>query len=109
MTTNDVIELQKWWMSELKAISKKVLDQEERRQTKAREKTEKLLGEYDSFAAVQDAYGCGVISSRKRDRLYDLLEQRDMAVSPDRIYQMKVDMLTELYQMAKQIVEDNTK
>jgi len=99
----DIVALQKWWMNELQALTKKVMDQEARRQAKAVEKADRLMGEYKTFADIQDAYGCGVISSRKRDRLYDLLEQRN--VEPDRLYGFKLDLLSELYQTAKQTME----
>ena len=100
----EVISLQTWWMGELKRITQKVMDEETRRQTRAREKAEKQLGEYRTYADVQDAYGCGVISTKKRDRLYDLLDQ----VKPvnDDLYEMKIEMLSEMYQTAKRIVED---
>ena len=107
--TKDVVELQTWWMGELKAITQKVLDQEDRRQTRARERAEKLMGEYQTYADIQDAYGMGVISEKKHDKLLDLLEDRNCASRPGKLYQDKIALLTEFYQMAKQIVEDNTK
>ena len=100
----EVIALQTWWMGELKAITQKVMNQETRRQDRARERAEKQLGEYRTFNDVQDAYGCGVISARQRDRLYDLLEQG--TPQNDDVYEMKIAMLHEMYQTAKKIVED---
>lgn len=107
MTDKEIVALQTWWMGEVKALTKKVMEQEAKRQEKSRSKSERLLGEYRTFADVQDAYGCGVISAKKRDRLYDLLEQ--VNPEPDALYQMKLDLLAELYQIAKQAVEDHSK
>ena len=106
MTVEDkkIVALQTWWMGEVKALTQKVMDQEAKRQARDQAKSERLLGEYKTYADVQDAYGCGVISARKRDRLYDLLEN----VNPveDDLYRMKLDMLAEMYQIAKQAVDD---
>ena len=70
----EIVAVQTWWMGEVKALTQKVMEQEAKRQAKAQAKSERLLGEYRTYADVQDAYGCGVISARKRDRLFDLLE-----------------------------------
>lgn len=101
----DIVALQTWWMGEIKALTQKVNDTEARRQTRAREKSEKLMGEYRTFADIQDAYGMGVINSRKRDRLYDLLE--GLQPEEDPLYRAKLELLSELYQTAKQAVEDH--
>ena len=107
MTTHDrdIVAVQTWWMDELKALTKKVMDQEEKRQARLRAKADKELGEYRTYADVQDAYGCGVITARKRDRLYDLLEQ--YTPEEDGVYRMKLEMLGEMFQIAKQAVEDH--
>ena len=102
MTDRDMIALQSWWMGELSAITKKVMDDEEKRQKRARASSEKKLGEYKTFMDIQDAYGCGVISEKKRDRLYDLLEK--MEPEPDRLYEKKLALLSELYQNAKEVM-----
>jgi hypothetical protein len=102
---SDIVKVQTWWMGVVKQITRQVMDDEEKRQARARKKAEKSLGEFRTFADVQDAYGCGVISEKKRDKLYDLLEQ--VKPEEDRTYQMKLDMLSEMYQIAKQAVEDH--
>ena len=107
MTDKEIVALQSWWMGEVQAITKKVIEQEERRQANAQKKADRLMGEYKTFGDIQDAYGCGVISARKRDRLYDLLEQKK--VEPDALYNAKLEMLGEMYQIAKQAVEDHQK
>jgi hypothetical protein len=63
------------------------------------------MGDYKTFADIQDAYGMGMISEKKRDRLYDLLEQSKP--EPDRLYESKLALLAELYEIAKGIVRDN--
>ena len=105
MKCTDVMQLQSWWMARLKELTDKVNKEEEKRQAKVRRGVERQLGEYKTFADVQDAYGCGVISEAKRDRLYDLLEKQN--VEPDWFYEAKISMLTELYQTAKQIFKEN--
>ena len=105
MKCTDVMELQSWWMARLQELTEQVNKEEEKRQAKVRRGVERQLGEYKTFADVQDAYGCGVISAAKRDRLYDLLEKQN--VEPAKLYEAKIALLTELYQTAKQIFRDN--
>lgn len=105
MTCEKVMELQSWWMARLKELTDKVNREEEKRQEKVRRGVDRQLGEYKTFADVQDAYGCGVISAAKRDRLYDLLEKQN--VEPGWLYEAKIDLLTELYQSAKRIFSEN--
>ena len=101
---SDIVAVQTWWMGVVKQITKQVMAEEEKRQARSRKKAEKYLGDFKTFADVQDAYGCGAISEKKRDRLCDLLEQ--VKPEEDRKYRMKLDMLGEMYQTAKQVVED---
>jgi hypothetical protein len=98
------IELWKWWLAELKAITARVQREEEKRQARERTKAEKLLGEYRTYADAQDAYGCGVITERQFDRIVDLLE-RSQPVESD-LYRAKIDLLTEIYQEQKKFLED---
>ena len=105
MKATDVMQLQSWWMARLKELTDKVNKEEEKRQEKVRRGVDRQLGEYRTFNDVQDAYGCGVISEKKRDRLYDLLERQN--VEPDWLYEAKISLLTELYQTAKRIFSEN--
>lgn len=105
MKAMEVMQLQSWWMARLRELTDKVNQEEEKRQAKVRRCVERQLGEYKTFADVQDAYGCGVISEKKRDRLYDLLEQQE--ISPDWFYEAKITLLSELYQTARQIFSEN--
>ena len=105
MKATDVMQLQSWWMARLKELTDKVNKEEEKRQEKVRRGVDRQLGEYKTFNDVQDAYGCGVISAKKRDRLYDLLERQN--VEPDRMYEAKIALLSELYQTARRIFSEN--
>ena len=105
MKATDVMQLKSWWMARLKELTDKVNKEEEKRQEKVRRGVDRQLGEYRTFNDVQDAYGCGVISEKKRDRLYDLLERQN--VEPDRMYEEKIALLSELYQTARRIFSEN--
>ena len=105
--TKEIVDLQTWWMGELKLLTQKVMSEEERRQKKAKDKALKSMGEYRTYADIQDAYGCGVISEKKHDQLLDLLEKT--SPDPDKLYGMKIELLSEFYNLAKQIVEDNSR
>ena len=107
MPQNDIISLQKWWMQELQAITKRLISQEEKRQEKAAQRAEKLMGEYQTYEDIQDAYGMGVITDRMHDKLLDLLEDRDRVRQSSKMHQEKLALVSELYEIAKQIVIDN--
>ena len=102
ITTNQ-IHLQEWWMDQIRRMTKELLKQEEKRQTREKEKAEKKLGDYRTYNDIQEAYGVGVISAKKRDQLFDLLEKSQP--EPDELYEMKKDLLSELYRTAKDILE----
>ena len=104
MLDKDIVRLQKWWMEQIKALTQKVINEENKRQESVKRKAEKMLGEYRTYNDIQDAYGCGVITARKRDKLMDLLEQ--VTVEDDTLYRMKLDLLQECYQVAKRAVEE---
>lgn len=107
MENSDVIALQKWWMGELRTITQRLISQEEKRQEKAAKAAEKLMGDYQTYNDIQDAYGMGMITEKKQMKLLDLLEDKNRARQSSRLYQMKMDMLAELYEIARQIVIDN--
>lgn len=98
------IQMRKWWIDELRAITARVQREEEKRQARERTKAEKLLGEYQTFQDAQDAYGCGVITEKQFDRITDLLE-RIRPVESD-LYRAKIELLQELYQEQKKLLED---
>ena len=103
-TARDMIALQEWWIGEIKALTQKVISSEEKRQAKMSASAEKQLGEYRTYNDIQEAYGVGVISERKRDRLMDLLEKAHP--EEDRLYKMKIDLLQEVVAMANRVIED---
>ena len=98
------IQMRKWWIAELQAITARVVAEEEKRQARERTKYEKRLGEYRTYADAQDAYGCGVITERQFDRSVDMLE-KSQPVESD-LYRAKMELLTEMYQEQKKILED---
>lgn len=107
MNTQNIIALQTWWMNELKKITNKVMETESKRQAKEKEKNYDLLADYNSENEILDAYGFGFITERKKDKLLDLWKKREALESDNPLYQMKIKLLSEFYQTAKKIVEDN--
>ena len=97
-------QLRRWWIGEIKDLTARVTAEEEKRQNRERKKAEKLLGEYRTYADAQDAYGCGVITERQFDRIVNLLEQSQPVESD--LYRAKIELLTELYQEQKKILDD---
>ena len=92
-------------MEELKAITVKVMKQEEKRQDREREKNLKKLGDYRNYNDIQEAYGIGLITERQFDHLADILEKSQP--EPDDLYQAKMDLLAELYSEQKRILEEH--
>ena len=102
----EVIALQTWWMGEIKAITKKVMAQEEKRQDRSRLKAEELLADYRSKGEILDAYGFGYITEKQKDRLMDLWDRREESTRPDRLSERKLTLLSELFEDAKRIIRD---
>ena len=102
----EVIALQTWWMGEIKAITKKVMAQEEKRQDRNRQKTDELLADYQSKDEILDAYGFGCITERQKDKLMDLWDQREEKTRPDSLSERKLKLLSELYEDAKKVIRD---
>lgn len=86
-----------------KALTAKVMREEEKRQERKRTKAEKALGEYKSYYEIQEAYGCGVITARQFDRLTELLEESQP--EEDELYRAKIELLQEEYQEQKAILD----
>ena len=101
-----VIDLQTWWIGELKRITKKVMDEEKKRQDRVRVKNDTMLGEYQTETDIYDAYGMGMITERKFNKLMDLLHERENVEQPGELYQLKLDLLSELFQIANGIIRD---
>ena len=102
-----VIRLQTWWMGELKKLTQTVMNTEAKRQEKEKQKAYKELEEYRSEDEILDAYGFGCITERKKDRLIDLWMKREYENTEDPLYRMKLEMLQDFYQQAKQIAMAN--
>ena len=105
MNREDEIRLREWWMDQLRAITKKLIDEENRREERARVKAQKALGEYQTEADIQDAYAYGVITEAKRDKLMDLLEKGTFNALEDKDYRMRMDFLQQDWQNQKEILE----
>lgn len=106
MNTKTVIALQEWWLGELKALTQKVMNQEDKRQERVRAKNDVLLADYTSAGQIQDAYGFGCITERQYNKLMRLWEEREAAEQPGELYRMKIALLQELYHTAKQVLSD---
>lgn len=104
MTKHQEILLRQWWMDQLKAISKKLIDAEARREEAERIKAQKQLGDYQTENDIQEAYAYGVITEAKRDKLMDLLEKKDGAQAEDEMYRLKLDFLMEDFQHQKELI-----
>ena len=105
MTDVQKIKLQRWWMEQLREITRKTMEAEDKRQKKARAKAVKDLADYniERREDIDDLYGYGVITDRKRDKLLDLFDQIE---NPDELYQAKIDLLQELYAEAHRVMLD---
>lgn len=105
MTDNQKIELQRWWMGQLRDITFKVMEKERKRQEKAKKKRASILAdlEIEKRSDIDDLYAFDAITSKQRDRLVDLFEK---AEEPDSMYQAKVDLLQDAYEEAQMIMRD---
>ena len=92
-------------MEQLREITRKTMQAEDSRQKKARAKAIKELADYsiERRGDIDDLYGYGVITDRKRDKLYDLFDQIE---NPDELYQAKIDLLQDAYTEAQQVMRD---
>ena len=107
MSTAELIELQKWWLGELSQITRKLMDQEEKRQNKSNAKRDKALEDFRKRDDILDAYGFGCITEKQKDRLMDLWDEREKQSIPDQVYQDRIGLITEFYELAKGIIRDN--
>ena len=105
MTDAQKIKLQRWWMEQLRAITRKTMQAEDKRQQKARAKAVKELANFsiERREDIDDLYGYGVITDRKREKLIELF---DGMVNHDELYQAKMDLLQDAYAEAQQVMRD---
>ena len=104
--TKEVIELQTWWLGELQKLTQKVMEEEDKRQKKAKAKSNDKLADYNSLDEIRDAYGYGFITEKQMEKLMDMWDERENGMQPDRMYDRKIELLSECYQQAKRVIED---
>lgn len=102
----NVIELQTWWLGELKTITERLILDEEKRQERAKKKTFAALEEYRSKDDILDAYGFGCITEARKDKLIDMWDRREKELYDSPMYQAKRDLLSDFYRAAREIVEE---
>jgi hypothetical protein len=105
MNDKQTIRLQRWWMAQIRAITLKVMKDEQKRLDRIKRKNMAILGDLDieKKSDIDDLYAYGVITDRKREKLLDLFEQ---AENPDELYQAKINLLQELYDDAHRVMLD---
>ena len=105
MTDVQKIKIQRWWMEQLRVITRKEMKAEEKRQERQKKKLSSLIGDLgiESTHDIDDLYGCCAITSRQRDRLMDAFEKSQ---EPDEMYEAKIALLQEAYAEAQRIMRD---
>ena len=106
MKSREIVALQSWWMGQLQSLTQKVMAEEEKRQEKARRHGAKMLGDLciERREDIDDLYGYGAITEKKRDKLVEVWESR---TKPDSLYDAKIALLKDCYHEAKQIMQEN--
>ena len=102
----NVIDLQTWWLGELKAITEKLIHGEEKRQERAKKKTFAVLEEYRTKDDILDAYGFGCITEARKDKLMDMWDRREKELYDSPMYKAKRDLVSDFYRAAREIVEE---
>lgn len=105
MTDAQKIKLQRWWMEQLREVTRKTMQADDKRQKKARDKAAVMIGDLgiERREDIDELYAYGSITARQRDKLIDLLEKVE---EPDELYQAKIDLLQDAYSEAKSILRD---
>lgn len=106
LNNKETIELQTWWLGELQKLTQRVMDEEDKRQKKAKAKSEDKLADYSSRDEIRDAYGYGFITEKQMEKLMDMWDERENGMQPGALYERKTQLLSEFYQMAKRVIED---
>lgn len=98
------IRLQEWWLEQIKNLTQRVMNQEDKRIEKIKAKNAALLGDLsiERREDIDDLYGYGVITEKKRDKLIDLWEEMDGATNA--LYDAKIELLQDAYREAKEIL-----
>lgn len=105
MTEKQEIKLQRWWMEQIREITRKVMADEERRVARSKAKAAKELADFciERRKDIDDLYGYGTITEKKRDKLIDLFDQVETA---GELYQEKLDLLQDCYTEAQNVLRD---
>jgi hypothetical protein len=105
MTNIEKIRLQKWWQEQLRELTRKVMAQEEKRQQTAKKKALAMFGDLaiERREDIDDLYGYGTITEKKRDKLIDLWNQGEQN---DLFYDEKIKLLQDAYADSIQTVHD---
>ena len=105
MTDVEKIMLQKWWQEQLRELTRKVMAQEEKRQQAAKKKAMAMFGDLaiERREDIDDLYGYGTITEKKRDKLIDLWEQGEQN---DWFYDEKINLLQDAYTESMNVVRD---
>jgi hypothetical protein len=105
MTDVQKIQLQRWWMEQLREITRKEMKNEEKRQERQKKKAAKMMGdlEIEKRGDIDDLYGLRVITDRQREKLIDAFEG---AQGTDEVYEAKIELLQEAYETARQVMRD---
>ena len=105
MTDVEKIRLQKWWQEQLRELPRKVMAQEEKRQQAAKKKAMDMFGDLaiERREDIDDLYGYGTITEKKRDKLINLWEQGQ---KHDGFYDEKIRLLQDAYADSIQTVQD---
>lgn len=101
MTDERNLLLRSWIMGQISILTERVMAEEEKRQEKYRRRMEKELGDLgiERREDIDDLYGYGTITERKREQLIRIFEGQE----PDELYRAKIDLLQDLYQEQKEI------
>ena len=105
MTDVQRIKLQEWWKKTLVEITRKVMQEEEKRQERIRKKNASMLADFgiESLEDIDELYGYGAITEKKRDKLTELFEASQ---TTDEMYEAKIALLQDAYNDAVQILND---
>ena len=104
MTDIQKIQLQRWWQEQIRELTRKVMAQEEKKQARKQAESAAALFDYQSRDDILDAYGMGMITEKKRDKLLDLWDNANSG--SDEMYHAKIDLLQEFYTESIQVMRD---
>ena len=104
MDIKERIKAQEWWVKQLKLLTWKVIGQEAKRRERVQQKNADALSEYKNANEIQEAYGMGIITEKKYEKLLDMWEES--YGSESKTYEYEVDILEDVFQEAKRVLEE---